>query len=123
MNALAAIEWAGSVLVWGVQQRRVRMWAAADRNIDVAAAAAEVDDDDDDDDDETAAASTKAESEPNITHNRSASEGEATASACSKSRDNGTGGGRMDVQGSARAGDEACASRIAVAMQMQPMVT
>ena len=113
------------MLGWGVQQRRVRMWAAADRNDEVAAAAAADDDDDDDDDanDETDAARANCDSDCSMTHKRSASDGDATASECSNADASVGEGGRMEGQGSARAGDDACASRMAVAVQMQPSVT
>ena len=89
--------------------------AAADRNDDVSAA--------DNNDDDAITVSTKTDNDCNIKHNRSASEGGATASACRRTAERLADGGKIDHQDSASVDDEACASSMAVAVQMCPRVT
>ena len=101
--------------------------AAADRNEVVAAAAndaapADVVTENTDNDDNCDAVSTNAANDLIIKHNRSASEGDATASACNNDAVNVAGGGMMDNHVSASVGEQACASSIAVAVEMHPRV-
>ncbi len=117
------MEWDTRALGWGVQHRSVMTWAAEDRNADVSAAACAAADDGKNADEAAAAVSTKLDSDCSIRHNRSASEGDATANACSKAEESAADGGRIDHHESASVEEVACASSMAVAVQICPRVT